>query len=54
MLFVTRSEFNNIILMPFQFTDQPDHIIMTAQIKSATVIDEIIIQNWQAAGLLKP
>jgi len=35
---------------------RPDLIIMavTSQIKLASVIGEVIIQNWQAAGLLKP
>jgi len=36
--------------------ERPDLIIMavTSQIKSASVIGEVIIQDWQAAGLLKP
>ena len=35
---------------------RPDLIIMavTSQIKPASVIGEAIIQEWQAAGLLKP
>lgn len=35
---------------------RPDLIIMavTSQIKPASVIGEVIIQDWQAAGLLKP
>lgn len=37
-------------------TERPDLIIMavTSQIKPAAVIGEVIIQDWQAAGLLKP
>lgn len=37
-------------------TERPDLIIMavTSQIKPASVIGEVIIQDWQAAGLLKP
>jgi mRNA interferase MazF len=36
--------------------ERPDLIIMavTSQIKPASIIGEVIIQNWQAAGLLKP
>jgi mRNA interferase MazF len=36
--------------------ERPDLIIMavTSQIKPASIISEVIIQNWQAAGLLKP
>jgi len=36
--------------------ERPDVIIMavTSQIKSPPVIGEILIQVWQAAGLLKP
>ena len=35
---------------------RPDLIIMavTSQIKPASIIGEVIIQEWQAAGLLKP
>ncbi|NOZ10690.1 MAG: type II toxin-antitoxin system PemK/MazF family toxin [Gammaproteobacteria bacterium] len=37
-------------------TVRPDLIIMavTSQIKPASVIGEVIIQDWQAANLLKP
>lgn len=37
-------------------TARPDLIIMavTSQIKPTTIIGEVIIQDWQAAGLLKP
>ncbi len=37
-------------------TERPDLIIMavTSQIKPASVIGEVIIQDWQDAGLLKP
>jgi len=36
--------------------ERPDLIIMavTSQIKPAAIIGEVIIQDWQAAGLLKP
>ena len=36
--------------------ERPDLIIMavTSQIKPASIIGEVIIQDWQAAGLLKP
>jgi mRNA interferase MazF len=36
-------------------TERPDLIIMavTSQIKPASIIGEVIIQDWQAAGLLK-
>ena len=36
--------------------ERPDLIIMavTSQIKPASIIGEIIIQDWQPAGLLKP
>ena len=36
--------------------ERPDLIIMavTSQIKPKNIIGEIIIQDWQAAGLLKP
>ncbi len=73
---MTNSEFGDIILVPFPFTDQtttkkrpavvissiaynterPDLIIMavTSQLKSSQIIGEVIIQEWQAAGLLKP
>ncbi len=73
---MTSSEFGDIILVPFPFTDQsqakkrpaviisstaynterPDLIIMavTSQLKSSRIIGEVIIQDWQAAGLLKP
>jgi len=35
---------------------RPDLIIMavTSQIKPAAIIGEVLIQDWQAAGLLKP
>ena len=35
---------------------RPDLIILavTSQIKPASIIGEVIIQEWQAAGLLKP
>ena len=73
---MTNSEFGDIILVPFPFTDQtttkkrpavvisstaynierPDLIIMavTSQLKPSQMIGEVIIQDWQAAGLLKP
>ena len=73
---MTSSEFGDIILVPFPFTDQsttkkrpavvisseiynterPDLIIMavTSQIKPARIIGEVIIKDWQEAGLLKP
>jgi len=73
---MTSSEFGDIILVPFPFTDQsttkkrpavvisseiynterPDLIIMavTSQIKPAHIIGEVIIKDWQEAGLLKP
>lgn len=37
-------------------TERPDLIIMavTSQIKPASIIGEVIIQDWQEAGLLKP
>jgi mRNA interferase MazF len=37
-------------------TERPDLIIMavTSQIKPSSIIGEVIAQNWQAAGLLKP
>jgi len=37
-------------------TERPDLIIMavTSQIKPASIIGEVIIRDWQAAGLLKP
>jgi len=37
-------------------TERPDLIIMavTSQIKPARVIGEVIIKDWQEAGLLKP
>ena len=37
-------------------SERPDLIIMavTSQIKPAAVIGEVIVQDWQAAGLLKP
>ena len=35
--------------------ERPDLIMaVTSQIKPASIIGEVIIQNWQAAGLLKP
>ena len=71
-----RSEFGDIILVPFPFTDQsnskkrpavvisssrynterPDLIIMavTSQLKPPQTIGEVILQDWRAAGLLKP
>jgi len=73
---MTNSEFGDIVLVPFPFTDQstskkrpavvisstaynterPDLIIMavTSQLKPSRTIGEVIIQDWQAAGLLKP
>lgn len=73
---MTSSEFGDIILVPFPFTDQsqakkrpavvisstgynterPDLIIMavTSQLKPSRLIGEVIIQDWRAAGLLKP
>jgi mRNA interferase MazF len=37
-------------------TERPDLIIMavTSQIKPTTTIGEMIVQDWQVAGLLKP
>ncbi len=37
-------------------SERPDLIIMavTSQIKPTAIIGEVIVQNWQAAGLLKP
>ncbi len=37
-------------------TKRPDLIIMavTSQIKPASIIGEVIIQDWRGAGLLKP
>ena len=37
-------------------TERPDLIIMavTSQIKPVSIIGEVIIQDWQEAGLLKP
>jgi len=37
-------------------TERPDLIIMavTSQIKPTAIIGEVIVQDWQAAGLLKP
>ena len=37
-------------------SERPDLIItaVTSQIKSTAIIGEVIVQNWQAAGLLKP
>ena len=37
-------------------TERPDLIIMavTSQIKPTSTLGEVIIQDWQAAGLLKP
>lgn len=37
-------------------TKRPDLIIMavTSQIKPASIIGEVIIQDWNNAGLLKP
>ncbi len=37
-------------------TERPDLIIMavTSQIKPVSIIGEVIIQDWQQAGLLKP
>lgn len=73
---MTRSEFGDLVLVPFPFTDQtttkkrpavvissraynaerPDLIIMavTSQIKSTAILGEVIVQDWQATGLLKP
>lgn len=36
-------------------TERPDLIIMavTSQIKSTAILGEVIVQDWQAAGLLK-
>lgn len=36
--------------------DRPDLIIMavTSQIKPTAILGEVIVQDWQAAGLLKP
>lgn len=37
-------------------SERPDLIIMavTSQIKPAAILGEVIVQDWQAAGLLKP
>jgi len=37
-------------------TDRPDLIIMavTSQIKRTSAVGEMVVQEWQAAGLLKP
>lgn len=37
-------------------TERPDVIIMavTSQIKPTAIIGEVIVQDWQEAGLLKP
>jgi len=37
-------------------TERPDLIIMavTSQIKPTSMIGEVIVQDWQGAGLLKP
>lgn len=37
-------------------SERPDLIIMavTSQIKPAAIIGEVIVQDWQGAGLLKP
>lgn len=37
-------------------SERPDLIIMavTSQIKPTSVIGEVIVQDWQGAGLLKP
>lgn len=37
-------------------TERPDLVIMavTSQIKPTATIGEVIVQEWQAAGLLKP
>ena len=73
---MTSSEFGDIVLVPFPFTDQstskkrpavvisssrynterPDLIIMavTSQLKPSRTIGEVILQDWRAAGLLKP
>jgi mRNA interferase MazF len=70
------SEFGDVILVPFPFTNQtttkkrpavvisstaynterPDLIItaITSQIKPSRAIGEVVIQDWRAAGLLKP
>jgi mRNA interferase MazF len=36
--------------------ERPDLIIMaiTSQMKPAAIVGEVIVQDWQAAGLLKP
>jgi len=36
--------------------ERPDLIIMavTSQIKPTAILGEVIVQDWQAAGLLKP
>jgi mRNA interferase MazF len=37
-------------------TERPDLIIMavTSQLKPTAILGEVIMQDWQAAGLLKP
>jgi len=45
-----------IISSKLYIQERPDLIIITvtSQIKSTHLIGEVIIQDWQAAGLLKP
>lgn len=45
-----------IISSPAYNTKRPDLIIMavTSQIKPTSIIGEVIIQEWEDAGLLKP
>ena len=45
-----------VICSQAYLNERPDLIIMavTSQIKPASMIGEVIIQDWKAAGLLKP
>ncbi len=46
-----------VVISSKRYNEQrPDLIIMavTSQIKPAAIIGEVIIQDWQTAGLLKP
>jgi mRNA interferase MazF len=45
-----------IISSPAYNAERPDFIIMavTSQIKPTSIIGEVIIQDWEDAGLLKP
>lgn len=45
-----------VISSPAYNAERPDLIIMavTSQIKPASVYGEVMVRDWQAAGLLKP